>query len=191
MKYFGLSILSFAVIFCCADPRATGIKNQMMDDPIMGLSYDPSRVHFDSCPRSLDSRDGAAKGYQWIYAQCARPLDTLYLVSCLMKSWSDEESKWVDSILEPDFGAIVKVSGGKSKAIGTPDGLYGKHAVLPIQDADCLMEDAAARYVKAFGGSSELQKILTARKITADVPPSRFVEKLRAKGILLPPEKGK
>lgn len=162
-----------------------------MDDPIMGLTYETAKVKFDSCPRSLDSREGAAKGYQWIYAECARPLDTLYIVSCLMKSWNDQSEKWIDSVLEPDFGAIIKLSSGKSKAIGTPDGLYGKHAVLPVADADCLMEDAATRYIKAFGGAAELQKSLVAKNISAEALPAAFVEKLKVEGVIIPVKKGK
>jgi hypothetical protein len=179
------------MLFSCTDSRSKEIKSQKMDDPIMGMTYETDKVKFDSCPRSLDSREGAAKGYQWIYAECARPSDTLYIVSCLMKSWNDRSGKWIDSILEPDFGAVIKLSNGKSKAIGTPDGLYGRHAVLPAADADCLMRDAAARYIQAFGGASELQKSVTSNKISANVLPTAFVEKLKAEGVIIPSSKGK
>lgn len=185
MKYSGLNVLSACLLICCLEPRSKEVKI-LMDDPIIGLSYDPALVQFEQCPRSLDTRDAAVEGKQWIFAKCIQPLDTLYIVSSLMRLWNDQEDKWIDSILEPDFGVVIRIEKGNAKAIGTPDGLYGKHAVLPAQKADCLMNDAANRYIVAFGGPTGLQSIFAKGKITAETLPASFVRALKIKGVLVP-----
>ena len=104
-----------------------------------------------------------------------------------MKLWNDQDSIWVDSLLEPDFSAVLKIVRHQAKAIGTPDGLYGKYSILPTLESDCLMEDAANRYEKAFGGVAGFQNVLKKNKTTAENLPDAFVAALKNKGILLPP----
>jgi hypothetical protein len=186
MKYSGFSILSFLIILSCKETRSKENKIQLMDDPLIGLSYDPKKVLFDSCPRFMDKREAVVKGSQWIFARCVQPHDTIYITSCLMKNWDDQDGKWVDSILEPDFGVVVRVAGTKIKDIGTPEGLFGKVSMLPSNEVSCLMEDAVIRYTKAFGGSEKLQKTISDKGITADILPGVLIEKLKAGGISIP-----
>jgi hypothetical protein len=164
-------------------------KNQSMSEPLMSLSYNPDSVHFESCPNWFDSREGRVPGKEWIFSKCPKPEGTYYIYSGLMKQWNDQKEIWIDSVLEPDFGVVIKVSGKNITEFGTPDILFGRKQNLPEKVLQCLAVDAVGRYVKAYGGASNFQKSISSQKVTAESLPKVLVEALRTAGLSIPDKK--
>ncbi|MEO6095267.1 MAG: hypothetical protein ABIW76_06215 [Fibrobacteria bacterium] len=164
-------------------------KGQSMSEPLMGMSYNPDSVRFDLCPNWFDSREGRVPGKEWIFSRCTKPEGTYYIYSGLMKQWNDQKEVWVDSLLEPDFGVVIKVSGKKITEIGTPDILYGRKQKLPEKVMQCLAEDAVKRYIKAYGSTSDFQKSISSQKVAAENLPRVLVEALRSAGLSIPDKK--
>ncbi|HKP94347.1 MAG TPA: hypothetical protein VJ385_01200 [Fibrobacteria bacterium] len=186
MKYTALEFFFAVAVLFHAELWANAPQKHLMTDPLMGLSYDPDSVHFDFCPRGFDFREGSITGKQWIFAKCKQDESTYYIYSGLFKHWSDRDEKWVDSIMEPDFGSVVKITGKKFEEIGTPDVLYGKKAKLSEKAGKCLVEDAVNRYSIAFGNISGLQKAVTKKGIAAENLPKILVDALRSGGVTIP-----
>jgi hypothetical protein len=164
-------------------------KDQLMTDPLMGMSYNPTLIHFDPCPNGFDSRDGHVLGKEWVFSKCTKPEGTYYIYSGLMKRWNDQKEEWLDSLLEPDFGVVIRVSDNKISEIGTPDVLYGRKQKLPEKVMQCLADDAVKRYIKAYGSASDFQKDVSSQKVAAENLPSVLVEALRRAGISIPNKK--
>lgn len=155
----------------------------------MGLTYNPDSIKFEHCPKWFDTREGRVVGKEWIYAKCRQPDATYYIYSGLFKLWNDQDEVWVDTILEPDFGSVIKITGKKIVELGTPDALYGKKSGLSEKVGRCLMEDAVRRYKTAFGGAAELQKAVTKNSIAAENLPKVLTDALKSSGVSLPASK--
>jgi hypothetical protein len=191
MKFTGLKSFLVFIVLAHAALWASESKNHLMTDPLMGLQYNPDSIKFESCPRWFDSRDGRVIGKEWIYAKCRQPNGTFYIYSGLFKLWNDQDEVWMDSVLEPDFGAVIKVTGRKIVELGTPDVLYGTKHTLPENAGKCLAEDAVKRYIKAFGSVSKLQKALTDKHVVKENLPKILVEALISGGLNVPASKKK
>ncbi len=191
MKFTGLKYSLVIIFLAHTTPWARESKSLLMTDPLLGIPYNPDSIKFESCPRWFDSREGRVVGKEWIYAKCRQSNVTYYIYSGLFKLWDDHDEAWVDSVLEPDFGAVIKVAGRKIVELGTPAVLYGTKPSFPDNAGKCLVEDAVKRYTKAFGGVLELQKAVTDNKVVEGNLPKILVEALISGGINVPVGKKK
>ena len=82
------------------------------------------------------------------------------------------------AVKEPDFGAVVRLAGGRLTVLGVPDRLFESEALLPTDIVEHLMQDAADRYVKAFGGAVPLSQAIEAQGLRAQDLPQILVKYL-------------
>jgi hypothetical protein len=185
MKFIGLKRFAALSLLLISSSCEKEKKIVRMDDPIMGLSFEPAKVKFDSFPRALDSRKNVVEGSLKIFAKCVSAPDTFYIISCLLKPWNDQSGAWeADSLAEPDYGSVEKVTGTKDSTLGVPDGLFGKDPILPKEIVACLMDDAAHRYIQAFGGKQQLQEAVNKQNVK--FAPQQILGPMRSAGISFP-----
>lgn len=157
-------IVAFALVGCAAVGAADDTAKKapatpvMMDDPLLGLSYDTTKVRFERLPEAI-AKKADLGAQQWIYARSDAGGATLYVVSGFLRVESDDPAHPGFS-MEPDFGAVLKSKDGKVEVLGVPDRLYGDDAIVSAQELKPLLADAVVRYVKAWGSKEALQKEL-------------------------------
>ncbi|MBL8301132.1 MAG: hypothetical protein JNN30_22570 [Rhodanobacteraceae bacterium] len=161
----GLLFLAFALAGCAAVGAADeAIKPApappvTMRDPLLGLSYDSTKVRFERVPPVLAKKADLGSLPQWIYARSEANGRILYIVSGLQRIESDDADRNT-VLIEPDFGAVLSSRDGKVDVLGVPDRLYGDDALLTPQELQPLLADAVTRYVIAWGGKQNLQSAL-------------------------------
>lgn len=182
MRFIALSGLLLALALCALVALAAEQNAANMVDPLMGLSFDPEEVRFQPLPRSVATIKTLGQGNQWIFARHRRRTSTIYIVAGWQKVYSDPSG---NNLLEPGFGAVIKISGTRIEVLGVPDRLFDQNAILPRDVVNSLMRDAAERYIMAFGGASKLQQSMTAQGIVADMVPPALVDALATRGTVV------
>lgn len=180
-------LVAFALAGCAAVGAADDAAKQApatpatMSDPLLGLSYDTTKVRFERLPAAVAKQADLGTEPQWIYARSASGDTTLYVVAGFQRIESDDPAQPGFS-MEPDFGAVLKVSNGKASVLGVPDRLYGDDAIVSSQERTPLLADAVQRYVKAWGGKTALQRELQ-RYERPEVVPVSLREALQAQDL--------
>jgi hypothetical protein len=130
-----------------------------MQDPLVGLTFDPARVRFEAAPEILLSAEDRSRGQWYLFAKYedAGHGDRVFLVvSGLVSIYGDTAPRQVVAV-EPDFGFLAECESSKCRVLGTPDRIFGD---LPVPEyvVHGLVADAVSRMIAAFGGLSELQR---------------------------------
>ena len=154
---FIVSVLSLTwTLVACAD-------SDRMQDPLLGLSFDPDRVQFEAAPDMALTEEDKCRGTWYLFAKYADPrvVDRNYLlISGLVSVHGDMNPQSVVAI-EPDFGFVAQCNGADCRVLGVPDRLFGDLG-LPDYIVTGIVTDAVNRLVVAFGGKGELQENLDA-----------------------------
>lgn len=154
---FIVSVLSLTWAFvACAD-------SALMQDPLLGLSFDPDGVQFEAAPDMALTEEDKCRGKWYLFAKYADPHvvhRNYLLISGLVSVFGDLNPPSVVAI-EPDFGFVAQCDGADCRVLGVPDRLFGDLG-LPDYIVTGIATDAVNRLVVAFGGKGELQMKLDA-----------------------------
>ena len=137
-----------------------------MVDPLLGLSYDVRKTHFETLPPSIrELCRQAGKAERWIYASYSLDTAIYLVVAGLVKIDDGNQSS---NLWEPGSGVVLEMSASQKKcrAIGAPDVVFfkeGGNIADPVLEG--LARDAVSRYVKAFGGEEKLKRRMAEQKI--------------------------
>lgn len=178
-------LVAFALAGCVAVGAADDAAKKAspaptkMDDPLLGLSYDTTKIRFERLPDAIAKKADLGTP-QWIYARSENGAITYYVVSGFLRIESDDPSH-PGSTMEPDFGAVLKQTDTNVEILGVPDLLFDTKPLIPTADLDTLLADAARRYVKAWGKAA-LQTQLTTES-RPDVVPAPLREALKVEGV--------
>jgi len=154
----------------------------LLDDPIIGVSYDYTKVHYDPMPVSVRQicRD-YDKGTFWTYAHAKRESEDYYVVMGVRpgqtgdsfgaavvvvgSDCADQDSLWMLSGIVPAGGYSPK-----AEYVGLPgldakevcDQMANCHYVLRSAAEEAilrdLVRDGISRAVKAWGGADRFKK---------------------------------
>lgn len=136
-----------------ATAAADAPQPQLMSDPLFGLSYDIAQVRFEPTP----SRE-IPKGQRWLLAKVQKDGCSYFIDVGLIEVESDTEPP--THYKESDFGAVGKTCGPRTDVLGVPDNLFSDSAPVDDSLGKALVDDAIARYSKAWGGKDKFQQAL-------------------------------
>ncbi|MEW9900802.1 hypothetical protein ABWL39_19465 [Chitinivorax sp. PXF-14] len=177
MKSIVRSLL-FGLLALCALAARAG--EPQMADPLLGLSFDPRLVHFDALPRSAAVYRALGPTAQWVFASRREAGGAVYIVAGLHTVQADEQGP---AVSEPDFGAVIRAYGKQLKVLGVPDRLFDPTPLLPADELDALMRDAAQRYVRAFGGTRRLEAEMARQRVVTHKIPQPLRDALAREGV--------
>jgi hypothetical protein len=187
-RRFALGLLAALALVGCATVGAADEAAKKapalpaaMDDPLLGLSYDTTKIRFERLPDTIAKKADLGTP-QWIYARSGNGAITYYVVSGFLRIESDDPSH-PGSTMEPDFGAVLKQTEASVEILGVPDLLFDTTPLIPAADLDTLLADAARRYVKAWGKAA-LQTQLT-KESRPDVVPVPLRKALEVEGVVI------
>jgi hypothetical protein len=146
-----------------------------LEDPVFGLSYDYTKVHYDPLPASIGSscRDLVKGGTYWIFAHTQRKSGDYYVVMGLVPGqsgdslgvalWvrhsecSDEDSLWMQSGFIPSEGYSSKPYSGELPGLNAQQ-LCDRgecHYLFRSQEEEAilrdLVRDGISRGLRAWG----------------------------------------
>lgn len=184
MKFSARSAAFLVLLLCSGYLWAGDTKPIAMVDPLMGLTFDPRLVGFEVFPSSEAVTKVVGPNANWIFAAYRnRKTDvSVFIVSGFLEVPAEDHAK---TVMEPDFGAVVRVAGKRLEVLGVPDRLFGRRPILPREVVDRLMRDAVDRYIKAFGGRDQLDHEIRSQGIAENDLPPALLERLGERGIRL------
>ncbi|QSI78869.1 hypothetical protein [Niveibacterium microcysteis] len=157
----------------------------MMTDPLLGLSFSPDTVRFPTWQDSHATRRDLGSGRKWVFG-CAQSGDASTCVIAGMRTVKSDGGG--EAVSEPDFGAVVYRRGTMQQVLGTPDRMFDAKPIVSERVRKALLNDAVARYIRAFGGQQALQAQINAQRLTREALPAPTAEALQAGGITVPAE---
>lgn len=176
--------LAAAALLASACAGLSAAREPRMSDPLLGLSYDTAQVRFESLPAAEATQLALGEPPQWLYARSGEGAAMLRIVAGFQRVVSDDPAR-PQSVLEPDFGAVLRGSGAQATVLGTPDALfYGDPPLLPPAELTPLLADAVQRYRQAWGGKAQLQAELG--RLDAARLPAALRDALQAEDLHLP-----
>jgi hypothetical protein len=160
-----------------------------MYEPVFATDFDATRVHFEPVGMNLRiACDGLPKGLPWwIFAHTkSSTLGEVFILSGLLEIAPDGPSREAP-ILQPDFGVVALLAGGKCDLVNIDNGLSWKQGdvandpryPLPDSTIDALAKDLAQRYRSAFGGKRALFRALGKDSLGSPARPAPFGQALR------------
>jgi len=184
MKFIARSAAFLLLFLCSCYLWAGDTKPIAMVDPLMGLTFDPKLVSFEVFPSSEAVTKAVGPNVNWIFAAYRNRKTgvSVFIVSGFLEVHTEDRAK---TVMEPDFGAVVRVAGKRLEVLGVPDRLFGQKPILPGEVVDRLMRDAVDRYIKAFGGRDQLNHEIRSQGIAESDLPSALLERLGERGIQL------
>lgn len=160
-----------------------------MYEPVFAADFDPRKVRFESVGRDLRlGCEGLPKGLPWwIFARASmEPHGEALILSGLREIVPDGPSNDLP-VLEPDFGVVALIYGGKCDLVHIDNGLSRKRGdvendtrfPLPDSTMDALAKDLVQRYLAAFGGKRSLFLALGKDSLGGTFRPAQFGRALR------------
>ncbi len=161
----------------------------LMYEPVFATDFDPGKIRFEPVGRDLRlGCEDLPKGLPWwIFARASiEPHGEALILSGLREIVPDGPSN--DSpVLEPDFGVVALISGGKCDLVHIDNGLSRKRGdvendtrfPLPDSTMDALAKDLVQRYLAAFGGKRSLFLALGKDSLGGTFRPEQFGRALR------------
>lgn len=151
-----------------SDVKELYLRTDMLTDPLFGIDYRPSEIHFDAAPKEICGcvNIGERCRELFLFGKTIKNNISFYYVY----GWEEVESQ--DGIrhfeAESDSGVIVVISSTGCRDIGagyawsTQENERQLASNYGISDevAGALLEDALGREVKAFGGRSNFLRKL-------------------------------
>lgn len=177
MKSIARSLLACLLALLALAARA---GEPQMADPLLGLSFDPTLVHFDTLPRSAAVRSALGPARQWVFASRREPGGAVHIVAGWHTVKADDLGP---AVVEPDFGAVIRAYGKQVKVLGVPDRLFDPTPLLPADALDALMRDAAQRYIRAFGGTRQLEAEMARQRVVPRKIPLPLLNALAVEGV--------
>lgn len=181
-----LASLALALVAACAVPVTAPSHEPLMSDPLLGLPFDPYTTRFEQFPYTRSVAELSQRKPQWIFASYrdTKSRDTYWIVSGYQEVKPDDNGGNAKVHLEPDFGAVVRISQARWTVLGTPDRLFDtQQPLLAPEILHGLVRDAAVRYVRAFGGANKLSTEIEQQKGVADEAPRSLVDELIQRGV--------
>jgi hypothetical protein len=157
-----------------------------MQDPLVGLSFDPRQVRFDDAPTIALTADDKKRGKWYLFAQYEDKANTGWtymIVSGLVSVYGDTRPKAVVAT-EPDFGFLTRCDAERCEVLGVPDRMFGDLG-LPDSVVSGLAADAVSKMIVAFRGRDGLQESLDDFSSRAKNPSmeSRLLKAFEAAGL--------
>jgi hypothetical protein len=177
LRWLGIGFLS--LLSCVAAAAGAAEASLPMIDPLMGISFDPDRVHFDVLDKSEDEIKLLGKRDKWIFA-AAR--DTGGAAILVVAGFHDRESAAENSV-ECDFGTVLKLDAAGLHMLGASDYLFGKDAPVGAKVVDALMRDASVRYTRAFGGAAAFNRVIATQALRRELVPAPLLPHLAEQGV--------
>lgn len=172
-------IITFALLTTVLMGQEPTRKSKlMMADPLFGMSYNASEIHFERAPARINQLCRELRDRElWVYAVDKTAEAEYFIVSGFLVVRPDTRAE-KSAGLEPDGGDAVEIQ-GESCYLGTLDWLLsGKMNPSPTapkasrQVLEALVSDAVTRYVAAFGGKQNLIRALSSNHVVpGDLPP--------------------
>jgi hypothetical protein len=147
-------------------PRAT-IRTDTLRDPLFGIEYHPSEVHFESAPDSINKCKSlhSDRRILFLFGKVVKGNTTFYLVDGWQEvslNGHDEGTRYFEA--QSDQGIIVVVSPDGCHDIGagyawSPEERERRMAEkygITEDVVSSLIDDAIKTEVQAFGGKKEL-----------------------------------
>ncbi len=155
-----------------------------MMDPLLGLYYDPDLNHFEVFPATPPMRQVLGDDFiRWIYASYSAGGTQYYILS----GFHPGRRTAGEAPLEPDFGSVARVTGGRLELLGPPDVLFQPKPPVPAEVIEGLLRDAASRYAAAFDGADKLSRAARAQSIADNQYSPVLVSHMATVGLRLKP----
>lgn len=156
----------------------------MMTEPLLGLDFDPVKVHFESAPSEITRALHLRDGQYWIfstYDDRAQGNCRYIIIAGLTPVYLDTDPPQKGP-LESDFGSVIAHCGKGYKSLGVPDRLVSDLG-LPDRVVLGLVRNSIERLICAHGGKTSLQKVLSQQLHNREILPKLVLEVLRESGI--------
>ncbi len=186
------SIVRSGIIFLCSLSVILGsigcVSAELMTDPLMGVTFDPNTIHFEQFPSSPQTAKELGVLPKWIFgAHHDKQVGArVYILAGFHMVHPDGPGK---AVKEPDFGAVIRVTGQQIDVLGVPDRLFEGTGIVPPDIVESLVRDAVHRYVVAFGGPLRLGRLMDQQGVSAENIPAVLVIALQQQGV--PVHRGK
>jgi len=143
----------------------TSQTQNLMTDPIFGISYDPRRVRFEEAPAKISSACPQIRNERaWVYARLRTQGVEYLIVSGLTRICPDGPGSCE---VAPDVTGVIVALRGSGCSVEAADGFYWRKNdplwELPPTALESMARDAVHRYAKAFGGKKNFLDNLTPR----------------------------
>jgi hypothetical protein len=182
-----LVLVGLMAALCSAQSMPQSPK--IMGDPLFAITYDPSKVHFETMPRLLAERCPKLHGRYvaaWVYGHLKTENSEYFVVSGLMESQEDRPGGARSIAPEDGDGLVVALQGSKC-LVDQADYFFSQEInpaktatpiIAPPSVLTGILHDAFRRCIEAFGGRKEC---LERARPDAIEPPfvRKEVEKLR------------
>lgn len=136
---------------------------RILQEPVLGLRYEVSRVHFDPLPEGVRTLCGAflanenVVAHSWLYATARGPARTYFVVGGYFED--RHPAPGYPRYERDERGLIVYVQGRQCKAIDSAREVFDDRIFDEISQPELrqLAFDLAARLSRAFGGETQLR----------------------------------
>lgn len=165
-----ISAVSIAVAAELPQPR-------LLQEPILGLRYEPGKIKFDPLPAAelskcaeLIADDATLHSHFWIFAATQDAGKTYYLIGGYYARRQPGAGERNIELDEP--GIALNIEGERCEVFGQARELFELPEQTPEPVRRQLALDAQARLERAFGGTEKLSKELRRQRIDpAALPP--------------------
>ena len=160
MSFIGDKSVKVAIALVCAFAMI-GAAPMVAVDPLFGIRFDPSLVHFanappqlvKSCPNLLTMRWGREI---FLFGRSASAEHDAFVIGGY---FSNRRNK---ALSTDELGALVVLGDGKCVLVGpAKESLAYAEGVLSTEEYQALANDAARRYREAFGGTAPVSMALS------------------------------
>jgi hypothetical protein len=156
----GISICAAMIRLAYAGPPQGTEAGRAMDDPLFGMTYDTSKVHFEDAPAVIGQRCAEIRGRKlWLFAEWRSAGVEYFIVSGLLAARPDGP---VSAALpqESDGGIAVELRGPECRLAALDAFMSGRVAPtgrsvsIDVTNSALhgLASDALQRFATAFGG---------------------------------------
>jgi hypothetical protein len=196
VSVFVVITLAFVAQKCLANdskiskPSTRIERTDTLYDPLFGIEYHPSEVHFPSAPDDVYKCEylKMRRGSLFLFAQALKGNIHYYFVYGWMEIHPDGKSDGVRRFIADDDGLIVVVSPSGCRSIGAGYAWYpdkGNRQFAESQGftftdeiVSALLSEAVDREVQAFGGKEAFLRRLSATGINESILPEQIRAKL-------------
>jgi len=181
--------IAVALLLITARPFFAQAQPRLLQDPLIGLRYEPAKIHFEPVPPRVVSKCEALSGNEhirgvWFVFGLAGDASgrTFYLVNGY-EIRSRPEPPDFPKYSAGGYGLLLVVSGRECQLIDADarqsftDRLFDEE--LPQDIVQRLANDFSTRMKKAFGGANRLRVEITNQRIDLDALPEEIKASLR------------
>jgi hypothetical protein len=147
-------------------------------DPIFGLPYDPARTQFEAAEEDLLSRcpelvNARWTRRMWVFARIDAAEGRFTVIGgYYVRRDAGSGDKAVET---DDRGAVIQQTATECKLIGPAREVFDYPTEIAVPTLEALARDAAARFVRAYGGNQKFLAALSRQKVNLNDPRSRVL----------------